>query len=142
MTRASDRRSVIPLISEAVDAGARLSKACHEVGITARTYQRWRKLGENGGEDQRPQAIRPSPAHKLSDEERRKVVAYANSYEFRSLPPSQIVPKLADRGIFVASESTFYRILKEAKLNKHRGDRKEPERRDPPSHVATAPNQV
>lgn len=142
MILAEDRRSVLPLISEAVDAGARLSEACREIGITARTYQRWKKRGENGGEDQRPHAIRPRPAHTLSDKERQQVLAYANSLEFRSLPPAQIVPKLADRGIFVASESTFYRILKEAKLNNHRGNRKEAERRDPSSHVATAPNQV
>lgn len=142
MILAADRRIVFPLIGEAVDAGARLSKACREVGITARTYQRWKKRGESGGEDQRPHAVRPRPAHKLSDEERQQVIAYANALEFRSLPPAQIVPKLADRGIFVASESTFYRILKEAKLNNRRGNRKDPERRDPPSHVATAPNQV
>lgn len=29
--------------------------------------------------------------------------------EFSSLPPSRIVPMLADRGIYQASESTFYR---------------------------------
>ena len=51
------------------------------------------------------------PVNKLSDEERQHVLVIVNSKEFRSLPPSQIVPTLADRGEYVASESTMYRLL-------------------------------
>lgn len=43
---ASDRRKVILLIDEAVDNGARLSKACERLGITERTYYRWVKLNK------------------------------------------------------------------------------------------------
>ncbi|PSY40361.1 hypothetical protein C7B19_26835 [Escherichia coli] len=38
----------------------------------------------------------------------------SNSPEFASLPPNVIVPTLADRGTYIASESTFYRVLKSA----------------------------
>ena len=47
------------------------------------------------------------PVNKLSDEERQHVLVIVNSKEFRSLPPSQIVPTLADRGEYVASESLY-----------------------------------
>jgi hypothetical protein len=39
------------------------------------------------------------------------------------LPPSQIMPTLADRGVFVASESSFYRILNAAARQHHRAGR-------------------
>ena len=66
----------------------------------------------------------------------------ANEPEFRNLPPSQIVPRLADRGIYVASVSSFYRVLERAKLTAHRGHAKEPEERAPVVRYATKPNQV
>jgi len=59
------------------------------------------------------------------------------------LPPSQVVPALADKGIYIASESTMYRILRIEKMQNHRGYSKPSEkRRYPQTHVAKAPNQV
>jgi transposase InsO family protein len=58
------------------------------------------------------------------------------------MTPHQIVPKLADEGIFLASESTFYRVLKAARQTTHRGRSKAPQRRAPTTHQATGPNQV
>lgn len=55
---------------------------------------------------------RVAPANKLSEEERQHILAVANSPEFASSRPSQIVPTLADRGEYLAAESTIYRILK------------------------------
>ncbi len=52
------------------------------------------------------------------------------------------MPILADRGIYIASESTFYRVLREAKQLQHRGRSKEPVKREISTHVATAPNRV
>lgn len=60
------------------------------------------------------------PRNQLSDSEREQVLAVANSAEFAQLPPSQIVPILAERGEYIASESTFYRILRNAKQLTHR----------------------
>jgi hypothetical protein len=51
------------------------------------------------------------PPHKLSAAERAELLAVANSVEFGHLPPSQIVPRLADQQRYFASESTFYRVL-------------------------------
>ena len=58
-------------------------------------------------------------------------------------PPSQVVPALADKGIYLASESTMYRILRAEKMQKHRGYAKPPERKNyPQTYVAKAPNEV
>lgn len=84
----------------------------------------------------------PVPKNKLSNEEKEEIITVVKQEEFADLPPTQIVPKLADRGTYIASESTFYRVLRENKMQNHRGRSKKPERRLPESHLATAPNQV
>ena len=63
--------------------------------------------------------------------------------EFTDLPPSQIVPALADRGMYIASESTIYRILRNENLQHHRGNTKSPKKSKlPTTHIADAPNKV
>lgn len=130
------------LIDEAVNAGARRSRSCHQAGITLRTLQRWQYDGKVRA-DGRPGAIRPQPANKLSDGERKHIIQLCTQAEFADLPPTQIVPALADRGIYVASESSFYRVLKAENLTGHRG-RAKPHGTyaRPQSYTARAPNQV
>lgn len=65
-----------------------------------------------------------------------------HSEEFAAIPPCEIVPFLADRGDYIAFESTFYRSLREEKENTHRVLAKEPERKPKETHVVTAPNQA
>ncbi len=50
-------------------------------------------------------------AHRLSHEERQQILAVCNEPQYASLPPAQSVPALADQGEFLASESSFYRVL-------------------------------
>lgn len=83
-----------------------------------------------------------SPGNKLTEEEREEVVMIATSAKYMNLPPSKIVPMLADQGRYVASETTFYKILKERKLSKHRGKSKPPTKNRPIPLIATAPNQI
>lgn len=52
------------------------------------------------------------------------------------------MPKLADRGIYIASEATFYRILRAEKLLAHRGKPTERTYHRPQAYTATGPNQV
>ena len=127
------------LVEEAVCAGARRDRACETIGLCGRTLTRWR--AEGGGKDGRGQAG-VSPAHKLTEAEAAQVVAYATSPEYRELSPRQIVPLLADKGIYVASESSFYRVLHERGLMTHREPSRPRKNRRPPEHVATAPNTV
>jgi transposase InsO family protein len=132
---------IIELINEAREAGARLGPCCKLIELDVRTVQRWLKQGPDGGEDRRRGPGCP-PANKLTDEERRTVLEIVTSPEFVDLAPHQIVPKLADMGIYVASESTIYRILREEKLNAHRGRARAPTRHRPEEYAATGPNQV
>ena len=144
MTIPQQRETVVNLVDEAVTAGARRSPSCQVVGINVRTLQRWRAPGEQQVRvDQRPLAKRPEPTNKLSETERQELLEVCNQPEYASLPPSQIVPKLADEGRYIASESTFYRTLKAHNQLHHRGHTKAPQkRREPVTHTATAPNHV
>ena len=130
------------MIKEVSKNGARLIPACKTVGISKWTFERWYKDGEIQ-EDKRKTALRPEPRNKLSKEEYQNVLNIVNHPEFVNLPPSQIVPALADKGIYIASESTFYRILRKENLQHHRGNTKPPERvKMSTTHIATNPNQV
>lgn len=131
----------VALIDETVAAGARKFKACKVLEMDVRTYQRWVKE-ESVKEDSRPKAERSTPSHALSKEERGAVVSVLNSTEFASMPPGQVVPRLADQGVYLCSESTMYRILHAENQQQHRGRSQRPEKRPLSTHVATAPNQV
>jgi len=136
------RQTATLLIEEAVAAGARRAKACAVLDISDRTLRRWTKGGEVQP-DQRPLVPRPEPRNKLSPAERAAVLEACNSTEFASLPPSQIVPKLADQGRYLASESSCYRILRAEGQQQHRGRARPPIRRKPPtSYKASAPCEV
>jgi putative transposase len=54
---------MMDLIEEAVSAGACKARSCEVLGISVRTLQRWQHRPEDG----RPTAIRPEPAHKLTE---------------------------------------------------------------------------
>jgi len=142
LTSLSERQKIIGWITEAVEAGARRKQASQALGLSARTLQRWVE-GDKVKEDQRPLITRPAPNNKLSEAERSHIVAVCNQPEYASVPPGQIVPRLADKGQYLASESTFYRILGEAGQQNHRGRSKAMKRRKPPTtHIATGATQV
>lgn len=114
MIDSSNRALAVELIREANRNGARLAKACEEINISVRTYERW--IADGGVKiDQRPLAKRPTPKNKLSQEEKAEIITIVKQEEYVDLPPTQIVPKLADQGTYLASESTFYRVLREEK---------------------------
>lgn len=142
MTSLTERQNLVNGILEAVDAGASKTQACDVIEINMRTFQRWYN-GSKIMADKRPIALKPEPVNKLSKEERDVVLDYCNCSEYASLPPNQIVPRLADRGLYIASESSFYRILKEENQLHHRGHSKQRKASEKPtSYTATAANQV
>tara|TARA_Y100001933_G_C18962147_1_gene548608 strand:- start:43 stop:1107 length:1065 start_codon:yes stop_codon:yes gene_type:complete len=141
MIAASDRQIAVELITEAIEAGACQYKACEVLSISERTYTRWKNA--KTFEDQRPFAERKPPRNKLSEEERQQIIEVATSKTYKSLPPSQIVPRLADEeNRYIASESTIYRVLKEYDMQHHRGRSSKPVTRPISTHKATGPNQV
>lgn len=107
------------------------------LAISIRTYQRWVKQIE----DQR-RGPKTAPANKLSARERSKILEISCSKEFQDKSPWQIVPALADRGEYVASESTFYRVLRAEKMLAHRLPSSPPRNERPKELIATLPNQV
>lgn len=121
----------------AVTDGCRKLIACNDVGIDIKTFSRWRA----DTEDKR-RGPKTTPANKLSDEEKQEIVRVSTIEKYMDLPPCQIVPALADQGRYLASESSFYRVLKEHKLLEHRGKSKRPSSTPPKALTATAPNQI
>jgi putative transposase len=138
-----DRQTLAREIDAAHEAGARMHLACETVGIDLRTLQRWKAHQGLEKGDGRPHAERPMPSHALSEAERERLIAVANEPRFAAVPPARIVPMLADEGIYLASESSFSRVLRDAGQNAHRGRAKAPQTMRPPTtHIATAPAQV
>lgn len=127
------------LIDEACASGARKYKACEILMISLRTFERWGK--EDGLVDKR-QYVQHQPANKLSEEEQKQVLMTANCELYRNLPPSKIVPMLADNGEYIASESSFYRILRAHHQLKNRGHSRPAKHHKPRSFIARSANQV
>jgi transposase InsO family protein len=114
------------------------------LGVGLTTLQRWRRAfaGDGDGVDRRKGSQR-HVAHRLSEEERQRILLTCNEPEFAALPPGQIVPVLADRGLFIGSERSFYRVL-HAHGQAHRRGRARPPQvsRAVPRLKAAGPNQV
>jgi transposase InsO family protein len=143
MTRLEDRQILLHDIGQARNGGARLAAACALVGLDPRTLQRW-QIGEGISRgDRRVEAHRPVPSHALSEAERARIIAVVNEPRFAETPPARIVPALADEGIYIASESSFHRVLR-AHGQMHRRGRAQPPRtsRPPTTHVANRPGEV
>jgi putative transposase len=113
------------------------------MGMSERTLKRWRADGPHVVADKRPDAKPVAQPHQLTEAEQEAILITCNLEEYQSLPPSQIVPALADKGIYMASEASFYRVLKKHRQLNHRG-RTQPRRTqpEPTSFTATGPNQV
>ena len=138
---ASNRIRAVELINEAVLSGARKQMACNEIDITIRTFQRWTTSG-GLKIDGRADAERAVPHNKLTAEERNQALELINNKEYKDLSPSQIVPLLSDKGEYICSESSLYRIMHDEKQQNHRTRSKKPERKPISTHVADGPNQV
>jgi transposase InsO family protein len=143
MTGLEDRRELAQDIEQAHRAGARLRAACEAAGISVRTLLRWKAQDGLVSGDRRPLAERALPDHALTPAERERVLRVANEPRFASMPPARIVPTLADEGVYLASESTFSRLLRAQGQTAHRGRARAPSiKRPPTTHIATGPCQV
>ncbi len=134
------RQEILTLVDEAQESGVSMRRISLIIGFSARTIKRWREAKEN--QDRRATHKNHNPSNKLTQEERDKVISTANNEEYKNLSPHQIVPKLADKGIYLASESTFYRLLKEHKQLTHRHKQKPATKVKPAPLVAQEPNQI
>ncbi len=138
MIVSEDRVQVIELIDEACRSGSRKRPACELLGLSVRTVQRWQRQGLI---DQR-KGSRACPANALNEDERDQIEKILVSKEYSDLSPNQIVPRLADQGVYLASESTMYRLLRQQELDRHREASKPATHSHPKTLIATGPNQV
>lgn len=135
------RLNVLQWVNEAVASGARRNSACALLGLTLRSLQRWIKTPECRA-DARPLRLQVA-ASQFSEHERECFLGAANEPQFGALPPSQIVPRLADAGRYLGSESTLYRLLRAANQLAHRRpERRAQVRSKPRALSATAPDQL
>jgi len=135
------RKNIITLIDQARADGARLKESCETVEIDPATYRRWQHEGQVIA-DRRAKAKRPLPSNRLTQAEREMILLTCDLPQFESLPPSQIVPTLADMGCYIGSESSFYRLLREANRQHDRGRAKPRQKRaKPEEYCTTGPNQ-
>ena len=102
-----ERSLAVALIQEANQAGARLFKCCEVLGISTRTFLRW----QSGRVFDRRKGALKSVPKALSDAERQAVIDMACDKRFADQTPAAIVATLLEEGIYLASESTFYRCL-------------------------------
>lgn len=131
---------ILAAVLEAQTAGARLVTASPFAGVSARTVQRWRRSPD--GDDGRRGPVR-RPPNALTTSEEVQVVQLLTSDRFRTVSPKQLVPLLADEGVYLASESTLYRIQRRHRLRQpERTTGRKLEARANRIHRATGINQV
>jgi putative transposase len=130
---------LLSLVEGAIKEGARKKNACSILGVNVRNIERWRNAVTLN--DKRTDRIF-IPPNKLSEAEITEVLNISNSKRFCDIPPSQIVPILADEGIYIASESTFYRVLKKEGLLTHREKSQPRQNKKPRELMAINSNQV
>ncbi|MGA2933414.1 MAG: IS3 family transposase [Acidimicrobiales bacterium] len=81
--------------------------ACAAVGRARASH--YRRLKPCRTTERKP---RPSPPNKLSDEEVDAVLEVLRSERFADCSPAQVYFTLLDEGVYLASESSYYRILR------------------------------
>lgn len=138
MIPVSVRQNIRRWFEEAIKAGARRSRAMAIIGLSVRCIMRWR----DDDIDRRTVRIQ-APRNAFSEAEVAQVLDTVNSAPFANLPPTQIVPILADQGRYIGSESTIYRILRKAQQLAHRRSSKAPKPRVvPKTLIASGAGQV
>ena len=132
------------ILAEGIAAGARASELAKLMGVGLTTLQRWRRefKADGNGVDRRKGSTR-KVAHRLSVEEGQRILLTCNEPKYADLPPGQIVPDLADQGIYIGSERSFYRVLHaHGQLHRRARARLPQEPRQVPRLRADGPNQV
>jgi putative transposase len=111
--------------------------ACGAVGRARASHYRHLRGPRHG-----PPKPRPTPPNALSGEERRSVLDILHSERFVDQAPAQVWATLLDEGIWLASESTMYRLLRaDGEVRERRAVASHPPRAVP-ELVADGPGEV
>lgn len=114
-------------------------KACAALGVSRATYYRHHR--------QSPAPLRPRRERRrhpraLDEAEEGRVLEVLRSAEFVDMAPGEIYAVLLDRGVYLCSESTMYRLLRRhGEVRERRRQATHPPRRKP-ELVAEGPNRV
>jgi transposase InsO family protein len=114
-----------------------ISRACAALGISRATLYRQTQPPRPAS----PASGAPSP-RRLSDEERRQLLAVLHSEEFVDQPPTEVYARLLSRGVYLASIRTIYRLLAALGESGERRAQRGPMTHAKPSLTATGPNQI
>jgi putative transposase len=139
-----DRSQLMELFREGLKEGASAKAIAGLIGICSRTLRRWGIAFQAHGfsQDRRKGSPR-EVVHRFSEEERQHVIEIVNDPRFADLTPAQIVAILAEERIYVGSESTIYRTMRQEGLLSHRGRTRLPRGpREVPVLEATGIHQV
>lgn len=135
-----ERQMMLSAVAEAQAGGARLAQACRVIGLSTRTIERWRNEPER---DDARRGPHHRPHNALSPAEEAQVVSVLTSSRYAGLSPKQLVPQLADEGLYLASESTIHRVQRRYGLRaQKRVQSRTHVTRACTVHRATGPNQV
>ncbi len=133
------RKIAVDLIIEANKFGARIRKACEALEISVSTFERWRK----GDYTDSRKGAKKVVARKLTGKEKQQIIDISCSKRYKDDNPYKIHASLLNNGIYIASISSYYRVLRANSLVHHRGNtRPGTNHNKPPELVATGPNQV
>ena len=142
MTSSAERQQIIDWVDEAHSNGARYVRTAEVIGLPVRTLERWRLSSRSGDDARQHAATSRAPTNKLTQVEREAILNLVNQPRFSHLPPKQVVAILADEGLYLGSESSFYRVMREAKQIKRRDFTQAHSRVRPDPLAASGPNQV
>jgi len=134
---------ILAVIETSQTQGVSARRSCAILAIAHRRIVRWQERARQG---QRLANLTPGPQesmHRMLPEEINQIVAMAKSQEYVDLSHRILAVTAGDKGLFQASFSTVYRVLKEHNLmsargpgGAHNGNSKAPVRKD-----LTGPNQ-
>lgn len=112
--------------------------ACAALGVPRATFYRASAPKPTVSETK----PRKKPSNALEPCEKQEILDHLHSERFVDRSPAAVVHSLLDEGTYLASVSTFYRILTEnAEVRERRDQRRHPDYAKP-ELMATAPNQV
>ena len=123
MTSEIEKESILSFIVEAKYLGVAEKTTCGFFGIAVRTIQNWRSKGLR---DKRKGSSHPTSRHALTQEEWDALFKIATSKRFQDHTPEQMIATLAQEGVYIASTSSMYRVLRRRKALSHRSESRKP----------------
>ena len=107
---------------------------CQALGVSPATYYRSRS-----GQSSRSGS---KPPRSLTEPERERILSVLHEPRFVDLAPGQVYAQLLDKGTYLCSERTMYRILEaNQEVKERRNQRRHPQYKAP-ELLATRPNEV